>query len=61
MYTNVNLQRATQLALESFVKKQEDGQANSAPKNRAFKAHNPNFYYETSYIKYYYLYWQYKN
>lgn len=30
LYTNTDLQRATKLALESFVKGQEYGQANSA-------------------------------
>ena len=55
MYTDVDLQRATRLALESFVKGQEHGWANSAPRNRAFKARNPDLYYGSSHMECYYF------
>ena len=54
-YTDKNLQRAIKLALELFIKGQEHGQANSAPRNRAFKARNPDFYYRNLYMKCYYF------
>ena len=38
LYTDVNLQRATKVALKLFVKGQEHSQANFAFRNRAFKA-----------------------
>ena len=57
MCTDVDLQRATRLALESFVKGQEHGQlqANSAPRDRPLKARNPDLYYGSSHIERYYF------
>ena len=55
-YTDEDLQRATKLALESFVKGQEHGQANSASRDRALKARNPDLYYESSHMECYYFY-----
>ena len=55
MYTDVDLQRATRLALELFVKSQKHGQANSAPRERALKACNPDLYYGNLYMKCYYF------
>ena len=52
-YTDEDLQRATKLALESFVKGQEHGQANSAPRDRALKARNPDLYYGSSHMECY--------
>ena len=54
-YTDKNLQRATKLALESFVKGQEHGQANSVPQDRALKARNSDLYYRGSHMKCYYF------
>ena len=47
-YTDEDLQRATKLALELFVKGQEHGQlqANSAPREQPLKARFSNLYYE---------------
>ena len=47
-YTDEDLQRATKLALELFVKGQEHGQANSAPRDKALKARNSDLYYGSS-------------
>ena len=60
-YTDKNLQRATKLALKLFVKGQEHGQANSAPRNRAFKARNPDLYYGSLHMECYYFCWQYED
>ena len=60
-YTDKNLQRATKLALELFVKGQKHGQANSAPRNKGLKAWNPNFYYKSSHMECYYFCQQYKD
>ena len=51
-YTDKDLQRATKLALESFVKGQEYGQlqANSAPCEQPLKAWFPDLYYENSHL-----------
>ena len=54
-YTDEDLQKATKLVLESFVKGQEHGQANSATGNRALKARNPDLYYRSSHIECYYF------
>ena len=54
-YTDENLQRATKLALKSFVKGQKHGPANFAPRDRAFKAQNPNLYYTSSHMECYYF------
>ena len=50
MYTDVDLQRATKLALELFVKGQEHGQANSSPCERPLKARFLHLYYGNSYM-----------
>ena len=50
-YTDEDLQRATKLALESFAKSHKYGQANSALRERAFKACNPDLYYESSHME----------
>ena len=55
VYTNVDLQKATRLALKSFVKGQKHGPANSAPRERALKACNPDLYYGSSHIECYYF------
>lgn len=55
MYTNVDLQRATKLALELFVKGQKHGQANFALRKKVFKAHNSNLYYGSLHIECYYF------
>ena len=55
MYTNIDLQRATSLALELFVKGQEHGQANSASRKRAFKARNFDLYYRNLHMECYYF------
>ena len=60
-YTDKDLQRATKLALELFVKGHKYGQANSAPQNRAFKARNLDFYYENSHMECYYFCQQYED
>ena len=51
-YTDEDLQRATKLALESFVKGQEHGQlqASSAPCKQPLKARFPNLYYGNSHL-----------
>ena len=51
-YTDEDLQRATKLALESFVKGQEHGQlpANSAPREQSLKARFPDLYYANSHL-----------
>ena len=51
-YTDEDLQRATKLALESFVKGQEHGQlqANSAPREQPLKARFPDLYYGNSHL-----------
>ena len=54
-YTDVDLQRAIKLALELFVKGQLHGQANSAPRDRALKAQNLNFYYGSLDMECYYF------
>ena len=56
-YTDKNLQRATKLALESFVKGQEHGQlqASTAPRDRPLKARNPDLYYGSSHMECYYF------
>ena len=55
--TNKDMQRATKLALELFVKSQEDGQfqASTAPCNHFLKACNPDFYYKSLHIECYYF------
>ena len=60
-YADEDLQRATKLALELFAKGQEHSQANSAPRERALKARNPDLYYGSLYIEYYYFCWQCKD
>lgn len=55
MFTNVDLQRATKLALKLFVNGQEYGKANSASWDRAFKARNSDLYYDSSNIECYYF------
>ena len=55
MYTDVDLQRATRLALELFVKGQEHGQANPVSQDRVLKARNPDLYYKSSHMKCYYF------
>ena len=54
-YINEDLQRATKLALESFVKGQELGQlqASSAPCKQPLKAQFPNLYYRNSHLNCY--------
>ena len=54
-YTDEDLQRATKLALESFVKGQEYGQlqANFAPCKQPLKAWFPGLYYENPPLDYY--------
>ena len=54
-YTDEDLQRATKLALESFIKDQENGQlqANFAPRKQPLKAQFFNLYYENSHLDYY--------
>ena len=51
-YTDKNLQRATKLALELFVKGQEHGQlqANSAPCEQPLKAWFSDLYYRNSHL-----------
>ena len=51
-YTDENLQRATKLALDSFVRGQEHGQiqANTAPRERPLKAWFPDLYYRNSHL-----------
>ena len=62
-YTDEDLQRATKLALESFVRGQEHGQlqANSVPRDRPLKARNPDLYYGHSHMECYYFCWQCEN
>ena len=62
-YTDEDLQRATKLALELFVKGQEHDQfwANTASRDCLLKARNPNLYYKSLYIECYYFCWQYKD
>ena len=55
MYTNVDLQRATRLALKLFVKGQKYGQANSALRKRALQARNLKLYYRSSPMECYYF------
>ena len=55
IYTDVDLQKTTRLALELFVKGQEYGQANSGPKEIALKACNPDLYYESLHMECYYF------
>lgn len=55
LYTDVNLQKATKLVLKSFVKGQQYGQVNSAPRERALKVRNPDLYYRSSHIECYYF------
>lgn len=56
-YINKNLQRATKLTLESFIRSQEHGQlqTNSAPQNKPLKDRNLNLYYDHLHIKYNYF------
>ena len=54
-YIDEDLQRATKLALKSFVKGQKHGQANSASRDRALKARNPDLYYGSLHMKCYYF------
>ena len=56
-YTDEDLQRASKLALESFVQGQEHRQlqANSTLCDRPPKAKNPDFYYGHSHIECYYF------
>ena len=54
-YMDEDLQRATKLALQLFVKGQEHGQTNSAPRDRALKAQNPDLYYRSLHIECYYF------
>ena len=51
-YTDKDLQRATKLALELFVKDQEHSQlqANSAPREQLLKARFPDIYYKKSHL-----------
>ena len=51
-YTNEDLQNATKLTLELFVKGQEYGQlqANSASRKQPLKARFPNLYYRNSHL-----------
>ena len=62
-YTDKDLQRATNLALESFVKGQEHSQlqASTVSRDRSFKARNPDLYYKSLHIKCYYFCRQYEN
>ena len=56
-YTDKDLQRATKLALKSFVKSQEHGQlqANSAPCEQPFKARFSDLYYRNSHLDCYWF------
>ena len=54
-YTDEDLQRATKLALELFVKGQKHGQANSALRDGALKARNPDLYYGSLHMECYYF------
>ena len=51
-YTNKDLQKATKLVLELFVKGQEYGQfqANSAPREQPLKARFPDLYYRNLHL-----------
>ena len=55
LYTDMDLQRATKLALKLFVKGQKHGQANFAPREKALKARNPNLYYGSLHMECYYF------
>lgn len=55
MYTDLDLQKTTKLALELFVKGQEHDQTNFAPWEKVFKAYNRNLYYESLYMEYHYF------
>lgn len=55
IYTDVNLQKAIKLALKLFVKSKKYGEARFALCDCPFKAKNPNLYYESLHIKYYYF------
>lgn len=61
IYTNVDLQRTTKLALKFFIKGQKYGKVNFAPWDKALKAQNLDLYYGSSYIECYYFYEQYKD
>ena len=54
-YTDKDLQKANKLALKLFIKGQKHGQANSAPRDRAFKARKPEHYYKSLHMEYYYF------
>ena len=56
-YMDEELQRATKLAIELFVKGQEHGQlqVSTAPRDRPFKARNPDFYYGGSHMECFYF------
>ena len=62
-YTDKDLQRATKLTLKLFVKGQEHGQlqASSALRNCPLKAQNPDFYYRSLHMEYYYFCQQYED
>lgn len=53
MYINENPPKIISLALELFVKDLKYSKANFVSRNKAFKAQNPNLYYESLYIEYY--------
>lgn len=55
IYIDIYLQRATKLALKSFVLAQEHSQVNFAPYNKPLKVRNLDFYYKYLYIEYYYF------
>lgn len=57
IYLNLNLQKATKLALELFIKSQEyeQLQASIGSCNCSFKSLNPNLYYKSLNIECYYF------
>ena len=66
MYTNVDLQRATKLALELFIQGQVHAQrsvsvARNEALDRPLKATNPDLYYGSSHMECYHFCWQYND
>lgn len=55
MYTNIDLQRASKLALTFFVKGQNNGKAKLAFLHKGRMSQNANIYYRSCYMKCYYF------
>lgn len=56
IYTNINLQKVTQLILELFIKNHKHSYINFVSQNRPFIAKNLDLYYKSLHMECYYFY-----